>query len=99
VSWEDEARMFALNADYWRERTEKAEAEVERLREAALKDGVRLAATAAEVERLRDQAKRAYFEGFDDSWVQSRGLNAEDELIEEEWLRSIAAGESGGEEG
>jgi len=45
----------------------------------------------AEAERLREEIKRAYFEGFDDSWQQSRGLNAEDELIESQWDISIAS--------
>ena len=45
----------------------------------------------AQVERLRGEIKRAYFEGFDDSWVQSRGLEADPDLISEQWERSLAA--------
>ena len=42
--------------------------------------------------RLEDIAA-AYSEAFNDAWNLSRGLDADDELIQEAWLKSCYGGE------
>lgn len=46
MSWEDEARRYAQNADYWRERAEKAEKLLRMWNEVYAKDGYNVAYAA-----------------------------------------------------
>ena len=39
----------------------------------------------------REAVKEAYAEAFDDAWNLARGLDADDDLIQEGWLKSGAA--------
>ena len=64
--WEDEARRYCCNSQYWRERAEKAEAKVERLR-STMRSFIlvspiqfeRMEKKEAEVERLKELLNRA----------------------------------------
>jgi len=45
----------------------------------------------AALREVRELIAAAYSEGFNDAWVLTRGLYADDDLVREQFLKSLAA--------